>query len=291
MIGTTGLLQGMQSMSSSRGDLSYLLDRLQQDGALTVHAESGARGACGERLIYALTDQGRARFSDLLRAILRTFDPVHTGVDVAVVFLLLCGKESPMFHPGQALQCLFANGVDAEHRIIGAVGHLPLLQNLPAARIAAFRQQIELVDATGQTDSAIIAAQVAALLARSPGPFTAALAAAADPASADDGAELRFVPIRPGGQRAPLVYDPKVVITLDRAARQIVLRHYLPDNTPAHEMRDHAAEAMLLGLLREDLVSQMSHAGYLGGELAKAETALRLGLRYEQDQPQRGAGN
>jgi hypothetical protein len=28
-------------------------------------------------------------------------------------------------------------------------------------------------------------------------------------------------------------------------------------------------------------------AAYLGGELAKAEAALRLGLRYEQDQPLR----
>lgn len=70
-----------------KANLYYLLDRLQQDGALTVHAEPGARGARGERLIYALTDQGRAQFFELLRAILRTFDPVHTGVDVAVVFL------------------------------------------------------------------------------------------------------------------------------------------------------------------------------------------------------------
>jgi tetrahydromethanopterin S-methyltransferase subunit A len=44
---------------------------------------------------------------------------------------------------------------------------------------------------------------------------------------------------------------------------------------------------MFLGLLREDLVSQLSHAGYLGAELAKAEAALCLGLCYEQDQPLR----
>jgi tetrahydromethanopterin S-methyltransferase subunit A len=34
----------------------------------------------------------------------------------------------------------------------------------------------------------------------------------------------------------------------------------------------------VLGLLREELVSQLSHAGYPGAELAKAESALRLGL-------------
>jgi tetrahydromethanopterin S-methyltransferase subunit A len=44
---------------------------------------------------------------------------------------------------------------------------------------------------------------------------------------------------------------------------------------------------MLLGLLREQLVSQLSHAGYLGAELARAEAALRLDLAYEQDRPLR----
>jgi len=44
---------------------------------------------------------------------------------------------------------------------------------------------------------------------------------------------------------------------------------------------------MLLGLVRENLVSQLSHAGYLGAELAKAEAAILLDLRYEQDQPLR----
>jgi DNA-binding PadR family transcriptional regulator len=52
-----------------------------------VRHESGARGARGERLVYTLTDQGRQRFTELLRTVLRDFTPVHTGVDVAMVFL------------------------------------------------------------------------------------------------------------------------------------------------------------------------------------------------------------
>src|SRR5438128_6180248 len=99
----------------------------------------------------------------------------------------------------------------------------------------------------------------------------------------------QFVSIRPGGQREPLVYDPKgyFVISLDREKEEIVLRHYLPDHTPAHEMRGRGATSMLLGLLREGLVTQLSHAGYLGEELAKAQTALQFGLRYDQDRPLR----
>src|SRR5437899_4356418 len=99
----------------------------------------------------------------------------------------------------------------------------------------------------------------------------------------------QFVSIRPGGQREPLAYDPKgyFVISLDREKEEIVLRHYLPDHTPAHEMRGRGATSMLLGLLREGLVTQLSHAGYLGEELAKAQTALQFGLRYDQDRPLR----
>src|SRR5262249_60558842 len=65
----------------------YLLDRLARDNLVTVQAEGGTRGRRGERLVYALTDAGRARFGELLRTILGSFEPAHTGLDVAIVFL------------------------------------------------------------------------------------------------------------------------------------------------------------------------------------------------------------
>ena len=40
---------------------------------------------------------------------------------------------------------------------------------------------------------------------------------------------------------------------------------------------------MMLGLIRDGLVSQLSHAGYLGEELTKAQVALQFGFRYDQD--------
>ena len=70
-----------------KGNLYYLLDRLAHEGDLTVQAEPGTRGARGERLIYALTDQGQAHFHALLREVLRAYEPAHTGVDVAVIYL------------------------------------------------------------------------------------------------------------------------------------------------------------------------------------------------------------
>lgn len=70
-----------------KANLYYLLEHLAKDGYLSVEAEAGARGARGERLIYALTDKGRARFSELLREVMLSYEPVHTGIGTAVVFL------------------------------------------------------------------------------------------------------------------------------------------------------------------------------------------------------------
>jgi tetrahydromethanopterin S-methyltransferase subunit A len=214
---------------------------------------------------------------------------VNVVTNPAIRFLLLCGKEASLFRPGQSLASLAERGVDTERRIIGAAGYEPILPTVTPERVAQFRRQVELVDWSGEEDLATLEDRIRGLVARSPGRF-----AAADRASTEGLAppsEAQFVPIRPGGVREPLQYDPKgyFVITLDREAEQIVMRHYLSDHSPAHEMRGRSAGPMLLGLLREGLVTQLSHAGYLGEELAKAQAALQFGLRYDQDRPLRAA--
>src|SRR5438105_2161881 len=70
-----------------KANLYHLLERLAIGGFLTVTSESGARGRRGERLVYALTEQGRVHFHGLLRDVLRSYEAAHTGVEVAVVFL------------------------------------------------------------------------------------------------------------------------------------------------------------------------------------------------------------
>jgi tetrahydromethanopterin S-methyltransferase subunit A len=211
----------------------------------------------------------------------------------SIRYLVVCGRESPFFQAGQALQSLWERGVTPKQHIIGAQGHLPEISRTQATYIECFRKQVELVNCIGETDVDKLATTISDLVARHPGPFVEKRndgKSVARPARVSDGeAERGFKALLPGGRREPLAYDPKgfFIIGLDRQAGDIIVRHYLPDNTPAHIMRGRHSEAVLLGLLREDLISQMSHAGYLGAELIKAETALRLGLHYEQDQPLR----
>src|SRR5437016_11088091 len=205
---------------------------------------------------------------------------VNITSNPAIRFLLICGKDSALFKPGQSLVSLSEKGVDEKRRIIDAAGYDPVLPSIAPEQVAQFRKQVEILDWTGEEDLQVLQERVKSLSDRNPGVFVTGQKEASSPRSQEE-----FVSIRPGGQREPLLYDPKgyFVITIEPEQGEILLRHYLPNHTPAHEMRGRGATSMLLGLLRDGLVTQLSHAGYLGEELAKAQTALQFGLRYDQD--------
>src|SRR2546426_5529528 len=209
---------------------------------------------------------------------------VNITSNPAIRFLLICGKDSTLFKPGQSLVALVEKGVDDKRRIIDAAGYDPVLPSIDPEQVHQFRKQVEILDWTGEEDLQVLQEREKSLSDRNPGVFTSEKKETGETRRQEE-----FDSIRPGGQREPLLYDPKgyFVITIEPEKKEILLRHYLPDHTPAHEMRGHGATSMLLGLLRDGLVTQLSHAGYLGEELAKAQTAFQFGLRYDQDRPLR----
>src|SRR2546425_1188847 len=209
---------------------------------------------------------------------------VNITSNPAIRFLLICGKDSALLRPGQSLVALAEKGIDIKRRIIDAAGYDPVLPSTDPEHVTQFRKQVEVLDWTGEEDLQVLRERVKSLSDRNPGVFVTG-----QKESSSSRKQEEFVSIRPGGQREPLLYDPKgyFVITIEPEQKEILLRHYLPDHTPAHEMRGRGATSLLLGLLRDGLVTQLSHAGYLGEELAKAQTAIQLGLRYDQDRPLR----
>lgn len=191
--------------------------------------------------------------------------------------LLLCGKDSPVLKAGQAMECLFAHGIDREKRIIEASGHYPVLSNLPKEKIEQFLEQIELTSMKEEKQSHLIKKKIDQLQ----------LSEERFGIDEKTTEEESFTGLKAGGKRVPLDYDKKgfFVISVDQDKREITVKHYFKDNKPGHLVKGRSAESILLALLKEDLVSQMSHAGYLGAELAKAETAIKLKLKYTQDRP------
>lgn len=82
--------------------------------------------------------------------------------------------------------------------------------------------------------------------------------------------------------------DPKgyFIIKVFYEKQQIGLRHYPAVNEePDMEMFGDDSYAILQTLVREGYVTTTQHAGYLGHELHKAETAMREKIEYIQDKP------
>jgi DNA-binding PadR family transcriptional regulator len=79
-----------------KANIYYLLERLADEGLVTVEVEGGTRGRRGERLIYQLTAAGRAEFRRLIGEVVLELQPVQSGIDVAVVFLATLSKRQAL---------------------------------------------------------------------------------------------------------------------------------------------------------------------------------------------------
>src|SRR5260370_27873230 len=88
---------------------------------------------------------------------------VNITANPAIRYFLICGKDSPLFHPGQSLVALAERGVDEQRRIVGAVGYDPVLPTLAIERIAQFRRQVEVVDWTGEAERSALAGGIGGL--------------------------------------------------------------------------------------------------------------------------------
>ncbi len=96
---------------------------------------------------------------------------LNVTANPSIRFLLLCGKESRLFRPGQTLGALMENGVDTQGRVIGAQGYEPVLRNLPREQVDVFRHQVELVDWIGEKNLEALQERIGSLAARNPGRF------------------------------------------------------------------------------------------------------------------------
>ncbi|MBD3387638.1 MAG: tetrahydromethanopterin S-methyltransferase subunit A [Candidatus Altiarchaeales archaeon] len=90
-------------------------------------------------------------------------------------FLIVCGTEVRGHRSGEALICLHRNGVDSNHRVIGAKSAIPFIENLPADGLKRFREQVEVVDLIGVSELKAILDAVEDCTGRSPGPLDEAM--------------------------------------------------------------------------------------------------------------------
>lgn len=87
--------------------------------------------------------------------------------------------------------------------------------------------------------------------------------------------------------------DPYEAVAMDKAGYFVILplvesgrlnvEHYGYDNTLLHVIEGATAKALYMTIIQSGWVTELSHAAYLGKELARAEMSLQQGLKYRQD--------
>ncbi len=85
-------------------------------------------------------------------------------------FLLVTGAEVKGHVIGQSIIALHANGVK-EHRIVGAVGAIPYVENLDDDSIVRFQQQAQVINLIDTEDMGAITSKIKELVSKDPGAF------------------------------------------------------------------------------------------------------------------------
>jgi tetrahydromethanopterin S-methyltransferase subunit A len=86
-------------------------------------------------------------------------------------YLIICGDDIRGHCSGSSLLALKKNGIDKKHRIIGAPGAIPYIENLNTKAIKRFQKQIKIVNLIGDKNKCNIDKAINDCIARSPKSF------------------------------------------------------------------------------------------------------------------------
>ncbi len=195
-------------------------------------------------------------------------------------YLIVAGSDSQGHQTGQTLIALAANGVDDQGRVIGSTGKRPILRNVSAPEIQAFGEQVQVVDMIGCEDPDEIGAKIAKLSQQATAPCGCSECGGTSPVP------IAAMPaIIPATASAAVRMDAAgyfVVVPL--AGRGVIhVEHYAYDNALLRVIEGETARTICHTIIDGGWVTELSHAAYLGKELAKAELSLHHGFKYVQD--------
>ena len=206
---------------------------------------------------------------------------INTVIAVpSIKVLILCGKESGHFS-GDTMVSLAKNGVDKKMKVIDTKGKRPILANMTMEEVDLFRNQVEIIDMIECDNLAIIMEKLEEVTEK---------AMAGHPGDEN----IRDEVINPVTSAIKAITvkekDPKTV-RLDKAgyfvivpkANIIFVEHYSNVNQLLHILKGEDARNIYWTILENRWVTELSHAAYLGKELAKAEMSIKLGFKYIQD--------
>lgn len=202
-------------------------------------------------------------------------------------YLILAGTDPKGHLCGQTLLALAEKGVDADGRVIGSQAKRPFLRNVSQAEIEAFRNQVRMIDLIGCECIECVSEKVAELRQLEPAaPLSQVSCGCTDgtcQAASPQESVIATDVVEEAGQPVKLDKAGYFVILPIADRMMIHVEHYSYDNRLLHVLEGTSARSLYLKIIEQNWVSEMSHAAYLGKELAKAQLSLSFGIPYSQD--------
>jgi tetrahydromethanopterin S-methyltransferase subunit A len=204
----------------------------------------------------------------------------NTVTNPTIRFLLLAGEDPKGHQSGRTLLALWENGVDENMKVVGSPGRRPVLKNVTREEVEAFRKQVQIVDRIGCEEEQRIVEELKDLSQR-----LDLSCSHEETAEAIEPVRISEVPIIHAEQPTKVEMDKAgYFVILPQPDKQIiVVEHYSYDNTLQRVIDGKDARSIYGTIIKNGWVTQLSHAAYLGKELAKAEFSIKMGLQYVQD--------
>lgn len=204
----------------------------------------------------------------------------NTVSNPTIRFLLLAGRDSAGHRSGRTLLALAENGVDERMRVIGSPSKRPVLRNVSPEEVDAFRKQVHLVDMIGCEDVETVAEKLTELSQVADLPCCCE-----EPPGGKEPVQRSTVSVIQAAPPTGVEMDRAgyFVVIPQRERRIITVEHYSYDNRLLRFIEGRDARTIYMTIIENGWVTQLSHAAYLGRELAKAEFSIESGCTYVQD--------
>jgi tetrahydromethanopterin S-methyltransferase subunit A len=204
----------------------------------------------------------------------------NTVTNPSIHVLLLVGTDPKGHRSGATLLSLCEEGVDDSMRVIGSPGKQPILRNVTREEVEAFRRQVKVVDMIGCEDPDEIAAKIRE--------STAGVRLSCNQkefARVVRPVEVASVEIIRAEKSKKVELDEAgyfVILPL-RDKGTISVEHYSTDHRLLRIIEGTEPGDIYRTIIGNRWVTELSHAAYLGKELARAELSMRLDFKYVQD--------
>lgn len=212
----------------------------------------------------------------------------NTITNLTIRFLIVAGKDPQGHYSGKTLLALSENGVDKDMKVIGSPGRRPILKNVSLSEVELFRRQVQVIDMIRCEDAKKIIDKIDELSKKAIS--TCECKECSELVSIS---KISSVPKILASEPKKLKMDKAgyfvVIPSLEK--KIIIVEHYAYDNKLLHIIEGKDAPSIYSAIIENRWITELSHAAYLGRELAKAELSLKHGFKYIQDKAPRGEQN